>query len=117
MRAGFVARGFAGMVDHLPRLIERGIAHRGFALIDVLQPCVSSNKVNTFEWYGERCYELPEEYDPGVWEAAVKVANEWGDRIPVGVIYRNDRPPFDERFPTLDRGRLVERDVDAGGVA
>ena len=43
MRAGFVARRFTGYIDHLAELIAQGIACRGFALIDVLQPCVSFN--------------------------------------------------------------------------
>jgi 2-oxoglutarate ferredoxin oxidoreductase subunit beta len=112
MRAGFIARGFSGKMDHLSELIQQGIAHRGFALIDVLQPCVSFNKVNTFSWYKERCNPLPAGYDPTDWEAAIKVAGEWGDKIPIGIIYRNDRPPFEDHFPVLCQGPLVGRDVD-----
>ena len=112
MRAGFVARGFSGKMDHLSELIQQGIAHPGFALIDVLQPCVSFNKVNTFSWYKERCNPLPAGYDPTDWEAAIKVAGEWGDKIPIGIIYRNNRPPFEDHFPVLSQGPLVGRDVD-----
>ena len=112
MRASFIARGFSGKRDHLSELIQQGIAHRGFALIDVLQPCVSFNKVNTFSWYKERCNPLPAGYDPTDWEAAIKVAGEWGDKIPIGIIYRNDRPPFEDHFPVLSQGPLVGRDVD-----
>jgi 2-oxoglutarate ferredoxin oxidoreductase subunit beta len=112
MQASFVARGFTGMIEHLPELIQEGIAHRGFALIDVLQPCVSFNKVNTFAWYKQRCEVLPSTYDPTDWETAMKVACKWGDRIPIGIIYRNDRLPFEEHFPVLRQGPLVGRDVD-----
>jgi 2-oxoglutarate ferredoxin oxidoreductase subunit beta len=112
MQAGFVARGFAGMIDHLSELIREGVAHRGLALIDVLQPCVSFNKVNTFAWYKERCKLLPEEYDPTDWEAAIKVGKEWGDRIPIGIIYRNDRVPFEDHFAVLDDGPLLGREID-----
>ena len=112
MRAGFVARGFAGMPDHLSELIQQGIAHRGLALIDVLQPCVSFNKINTFTWYKQRCEALPKTYDPTDWEQAIKVASEWGDKIPTGIMYRNDRRPFEEHFPTLQHGPLLGRDVD-----
>ncbi len=112
MEAGFVARGFSGMIDHLSELIQEGIAHRGFSLIDVLQPCVSFNKVNTFAWYKERCKPLPPTYNPTDWEAAMKVAREWGDRIPIGIIYRNDRSPFEEHVPVLRQGPLVGRQVD-----
>jgi len=109
MQAGFVARAFSGMIDHLSDLIQQAIAHRGFSLIDVLQPCVSFNKVNTFAWYQKRCYPLPKEYDPTEWQTAMKVAFEWGDRIPIGIVYRNNRASFEER---LGRGPLVEQDVD-----
>ena len=109
MHAGFVARGFSGLVDHLAVLIQRAIAHRGFSLVDVLQPCVAFNKVNTFAWYKKRCYQLPETYNPTDWESAVRVAQEWGDGIPIGVIYENERPAFEER---LGRGALVGREVD-----
>ncbi len=117
MHAGFVARSFAGTPDHLAEMIRQAIAHRGFALVDVLQPCVSFNKVNTFAWYKNRCYEMPEAHDPEDWEAAIKVAAEWGDRIPIGVIYRNERPAFDERLPALRQGPLVGRDVDRAALA
>lgn len=112
MRAGFVARGFAGMLDHMSELIQQGINHRGLALIDVLQPCVSFNKINTFAWYKQRCNPLSPAYDPTDWEQAIKVASEWGDKIPTGVIYRNDRIPFGEHFPALSQGPLVGRNVE-----
>jgi 2-oxoglutarate ferredoxin oxidoreductase subunit beta len=112
MQAGFVARGFSGMIDDLSELIQQAIAHPGFALIDVLQPCVSFNKINTFAWYKERCQPLSEGHDPMNWEAAMKAAQEWGDRIPLGIIYRNDRPSFEDHFPILDEGPLLGKEVD-----
>jgi len=112
MQASFVARGFSGMIEHLAGLIEKAIAHEGFALIDVLQPCVSFNKVNTFAWYKKRCYTLPDEYDPSDWQAAMQTAVEWGDKIPLGIIYRNQRTSFEKRFSVLQRGPLVGQDTD-----
>jgi 2-oxoglutarate ferredoxin oxidoreductase subunit beta len=109
MRAGFVARGFSGMMEDLAELIQEAIAHPGFALIDVLQPCVSFNRVNTWEWYQERCKPLPERYDPMDWDVAIKTAYQWEDHIPLGVIYRNKRTSFREH---LGRGRLVGHEVD-----
>jgi len=114
MQASFVARGFSGMIEHLAGLIEKAIAHEGFALIDVLQPCVSFNKVNTFAWYKKRCYTLPDEYDPSDWQAAMQTAVEWGDKIPLGIIYRNQRTSFEKRFAVLQRGPLVGQDTDLG---
>jgi 2-oxoglutarate ferredoxin oxidoreductase subunit beta len=116
MHAGFVARSFTGMSDHLAGMIRLGIEHRGFALIDVLQPCVSFNRVNTFAWYRKRCYELPAEYDPHDHAAAMEKAYEWDERIPVGVIYRSDRPPFGDHFPALAGGPLTGREVDRAAL-
>ncbi|MFC1534271.1 2-oxoacid:ferredoxin oxidoreductase subunit beta, partial [Thermodesulfobacteriota bacterium] len=112
MKAGFVARAFSGKVDHLSALIKQAITHRGFALIDILQPCVSFNKINTFAWYDKRCHELPDGYDSEDWEAAVKTASEWGAKIPIGLIYREDRPIYDDHFPVLKKGPLIDRKID-----
>ncbi len=109
MKAGFVARGFSGHIEHLSQLIQKGIEHRGLSLIDVLQPCVSFNKVNTFGWYNKRCYFLPEDYDPTDRAKAMAVADEWGDQIPLGVIYRNDRPAFEDHFSCLKLGPAAKR--------
>jgi 2-oxoglutarate ferredoxin oxidoreductase subunit beta len=113
MGAGFVARGFAGDVQHLAGLIKQGINHRGFALVDILQPCVSFNHKNTYEWYRERVYKLDDEngYDPSGKLAALERAMEWGDRIPTGILYRQERPAFEEQFPVLADGPLVNRDI------
>jgi 2-oxoglutarate ferredoxin oxidoreductase subunit beta len=112
MHASFVARGFTGMTDHLAGLIQQAIAHKGFSLIDILQPCITFNKVNTFAWYKQRCYELPKDHDPANWDAAMKRAYEWGNKIPVGVIYKNDRPTFEDQFDVLKSGALVGAAVD-----
>jgi 2-oxoglutarate ferredoxin oxidoreductase subunit beta len=117
MRAGFVARAFAGEEDSLSSLIQQAIAHKCFALVDILQPCVSFNKVNTFAWYKSRCKELPAEYDPTNWELAMKTAEEWGVTIPIGVIYRDERLPFEESFSVLREGPLVGRGVDQKALA
>ena len=111
--ASFVARGFAGEVVHLSQLIMQGIQHRGFALIDVLQPCPSFNHKNTYTWYRERVYKLDGDgYDPGNRMAASEKAQEWGDGIPIGVIYRQERPTFEERLPALRKGALARRKLD-----
>jgi 2-oxoglutarate ferredoxin oxidoreductase subunit beta len=113
MGAGFVARGFAGEIDHLADLIVQGVRHPGFSLIDVLQPCVSFNKVNTFAWYKERCYKLGDGHDPADRVAALERALEFGDRIPIGVLWKHDRPPFG---PMPD-GPLAAREPNMGVLA
>jgi 2-oxoglutarate ferredoxin oxidoreductase subunit beta len=112
--ASFVGRGFAGDPAHLGQLMKMGIKHRGFALIDVLQPCVAFNHKNTYQWYRERVYKLDEEdgYDPSDKLAAFDKAQEWGDRIPIGVIYRKERATFEEQIPALKKGVLVKQKHD-----
>jgi 2-oxoglutarate/2-oxoacid ferredoxin oxidoreductase subunit beta len=117
MQAGFVARGFSGFPESLSKLIQQALDHRGFSFIDILQPCVSFNKINTYTWYKKRCYELPPTHEPSQWEQAMKVALEWGERIPLGVIYKNDRPTFEDHFAVLKQGPLLGREVDTARLA
>ncbi|MCR4404767.1 MAG: 2-oxoacid:ferredoxin oxidoreductase subunit beta [Candidatus Acetothermia bacterium] len=110
--AGFVARGYVGDLKHLMGLIVRGVKHKGYALIDILQPCVTFNRVNTYEFYNERVYRLEEtDHDPRDRLAAFRKALEWGDRIPIGLFYREERPTHEEGFPALRAGPLVEREL------
>lgn len=111
MRANFVARSFSGNVPHLVEMIKQAVNHPGFALLDVFSPCISFNKVNTFGWYKQRCYELPKDYDPTNFDAAMEKANEFGDKIPVGVIWKNDRPALDDRIAALKDGPLGKQPV------
>jgi 2-oxoglutarate ferredoxin oxidoreductase subunit beta len=111
--ASFVGRGFAGDIDHLSNIIKRGITHRGFALIDILQPCVSFNHKNTFRWYRERVYKLEDErYDPSDRKAAMEKALIWGDRIPIGIIYEENLPVYEDQLPALSDGPLVKQKID-----
>jgi len=107
----FAARAFAGDIEHLKGIVKEAISHKGFALVDILQPCVSFNKTNTFEWYRQRVYRLGPDYDPADRAAAFQRSLEWGDRIPLGIIYRNDRLTFEERVPVLSGKPLVKREL------
>jgi 2-oxoglutarate/2-oxoacid ferredoxin oxidoreductase subunit beta len=111
--AGFVARGFSQDVEHLTDLIVAGVNHKGFSLIDVLQPCVSFNKKNTYEWYSKRVYKLDSSYDPGDKAAAFQKSAEWGDKIPLGLIYRQDKPSFEDKSGLSDMPPLVEADISS----
>ncbi len=106
--ATFVARTFAGEPKHMTEVLKRAIQHRGFAVVDVLQPCVTFNRVNTYEFYKQRVYKLEDEgHDEGDFTAAYQRALEWGDRIPIGVFYVEERPTYEESFPALAEGPLV----------
>ena len=98
-------------------ILVEAIKHEGFAMADVLQPCVSFNKVNTYQFYRERVYKLEDEgHDTGNWNQAYAKAEEWGEKIPIGVFYKEDRPSYEKNFPALEKGPLVdqpiERDMD-----
>ena len=115
--ASFVARGYAGDTDHLAGLIKKGIAHRGFAFIDILQPCVSFNHKNTYQWYKERVYKLEDEkHDSKDRKAALEKALEWGERIPTGVIYEADLPVYEDHLPALSKTPLVKQKIDTRRV-
>ncbi|ABN70533.1 pyruvate ferredoxin/flavodoxin oxidoreductase, beta subunit [Staphylothermus marinus F1] len=104
LRASFVARGFAGDVEHLKYIIKEAIKHKGFSFIDVLQPCVTFDKLHTYTWYRQRIYKLEETgHDPTNWEEAMKKAYEWGDRIPIGIIYKEEKPTMEELLEPIKK--------------
>ena len=108
----FVARGFAGDGEQLKDLMKEALTHRGFSLLDIFQPCVTFNKLNTYDWYRSRCYHLGPDYDPEDRSAAFQKALEFGDRIPTGVIYRLGRPVFEDHFPMLGDTPLSAQPFD-----
>ena len=107
----FVARGYAGDQEHLKGLIKEAVNHKGFSIVDILQPCVTFNKVNTYAWYGQRVYHIEPDYNPEDRIQAFQKALEWGERIPIGVIYRNHRPTFEERIPVIKVKPLIQQTV------
>ena len=108
----FVARGYAGDPEHLKGLIKEAVGHKGFSLVDILQPCVTFNKINTYSWYSERVYKLGPDYNPENRLEAFQKAIEWGDKIPIGVIYRNNRPILEERIPVIKNKPLVKQHIN-----
>ncbi len=111
--ASFVARGFSGDVEHLSQLIQEGIKYKGFSLIDILQPCISFNHVNTYKWYADRVYDLEKEgYSPQNQMEAMVKSQEWDDRIPIGIFYKKEKPSFIEQISTLKEGPLLDRSYD-----
>lgn len=115
--AGFVARGFTGNKTQLISLMKQAIEYKGYALVDILQPCVSFNKINTFSWYKERVYELDADYDASNRAEAINKASEFGDKIPTGVVYLERKPTFHEKSPVLRQGGpLIDRKHDSVAV-
>jgi len=106
---GFVARGYAGDVDFTADLMLQAIRFRGFALVDILQPCVTFNRKNSWQWYGKMVYRVPEDHDPSDRMRAFELAQEWEERIPAGVLYRVERPDFGQLHPAVPGPPLHER--------
>ena len=113
--ATFVARSFSSDKEHLKSIIKAAINHKGYALVDIMQPCVIFNKVNTFKWYKDRIYKLDENYDYTNKFEALKKAEEFGDEgIPIGIIYKNEaKESYHEVHPVLKNGdNLIDRNWD-----
>ncbi|NPA22363.1 MAG: 2-oxoacid ferredoxin oxidoreductase [Candidatus Micrarchaeota archaeon] len=115
--ATFVATAFAGDIMHLKEVIKEAIAHKGFAFIDVYQPCVTWNKLNTYDWYRERVYKTT--HDPSDWNQAWEKAWEPYvtdfEKIPLGVIYKKEREIADDFF-SPGRKNLVKEPLDPNGI-
>lgn len=116
MGCGFVARGFAADPDFTADLMLQAIRFPGFALVDILQPCVTFNKKNTYEWYGKMAYKLPEGHDVTDRVGAFALALEWEERIPLGVLYRKERPTHGQLHPQIPGPPLCDRDTPAEKV-
>lgn len=114
--AGFVARCFSGEMEHLKEVMKEAIQFPGYALIDILHPCPSFNKVNTFKWYKDRVYVL-EGHDASNWEKAMQVSRQWGDKIPLGIFYKVPRPTYESGVSALKDGPLVHKPFDPKSYA
>jgi len=109
----FVARGFSGDMLHLKGLIVEAIKHKGFAFIDVFQPCVSFNYLNTYDWFHQRLYKLEEEnHDVTDRKKALEKSFEWGDRIPIGIFYNKERPTYYDNLPHLKDEKLTKTPIE-----
>lgn len=111
--ATFVAQAFSGDIPHISELIKMGIQHKGFALIIILQICPTFNKFNTFDWYKERVYQVGEMgHNPSDKEAALKIAMDTKDKLPVGLIYKTEKPTFGEQLPQIKDEPLIKQSLD-----
>lgn len=109
--ATFVAQSFASDTSHVAAMIKEGISHKGFSLINVLQPCVTFNKVNTYQYYLKRAYKLPADYNSEDFNTAVvKSLEPREEKFPLGVIFRSGHPAFHESLAQLNNESLVKRD-------
>jgi 2-oxoglutarate ferredoxin oxidoreductase subunit beta len=110
--ATFIGRGFPADLRHLVEVLKKAIQHPGYALVDVLQPCVSFNRGYAYEYYQPRVYKVDEEpgYDTTDREAAWQHAQEWGDHIPIGILYQAEGvPTYEDQVAVLRGGPLVDQ--------
>ncbi len=118
LNASFVARASSGDREGTKAILKQAIEHKGYALVDIFQPCVTFNKLNTYQWFKEHVYYLDDSHDPTDRAAAFAKATE-EDRLPLGVFYRNPKPPFHENTGIYEKDirPLFERHVDQARLA
>jgi len=112
--ASLVARTFAGNKEETSRILSTAIRHKGFALVDILQPCVTFNKINTYQWFTDHITPIPDSHDTSDRMGALELAF-MTEKLPVGVLYVNeDRLTFEEVLPVYDSSDepLYNRAVD-----
>jgi 2-oxoglutarate ferredoxin oxidoreductase subunit beta len=112
--AGFVARAFCGDTEQTKEILKKAITHKGYALVDIFQPCVTFNKLNTYQWFKENCYYLEDDYDPADRNKAFARAIET-EKLPLGVFYINSqKKPFEENIGTYRQNPqpLYQRERD-----
>lgn len=107
--ASFAARGFSGDQKNLIDLMVRAIKHRGFAVVDILQPCVTWNRSLTWAFYNKRTYNLQDNgHDISDRIKAIERSLEWGDRIPIGVFFEAECIDLAQGLFLPDTGRLKD---------
>jgi 2-oxoglutarate ferredoxin oxidoreductase subunit beta len=114
LNASFVARAFAGHTGQTKDIVKEAITHKGYALVDILQPCVTFNRVNTYQWFREHCYYLEDSHDSSDRSDAFKRAIET-ETLPLGIFYVDpDKRSFEDNTGVYrhDKRPLYERDVD-----
>lgn len=109
----FVGRAFCGDIEQTKELMKKAITHRGFSLLDIFQPCVTFNKINTYQWFKEHTYYLEDDYDPCNRILAFEKALE-DEKMPLGVIFKNGHQTFEESDANRSRVQvpLFEHRVD-----
>ncbi len=107
--ATFVARGFSGEIAHLEMLIQRAIEHKGFSLIDVMSPCITWNKLDTYEYFKQKTYKLDEEHITDFSYAYNKALET--EKIPIGIFYEISKPKYEDLDPVLKTVNLSKDNI------
>ncbi len=112
----FVARAFVGEFEHMKEIMVKAVQHKGFALVDIFQPCVTFNYRNTYQWYQQRVYKLEDDkgYDPANKAMALAKAVDQGDKLPIGIFYQESRNTYEDEVSQIKEKPLAEQDI--GGI-
>jgi len=109
--ATFVARGFAGNIPHLTNLLQQALNHKGFALLDVLQPCVTYNKDLTYDWYRKNIYDINQPgHDPKDKKKALELAYQ-ADKLPIGIFFQEEKPTYHQQVSNFSDTPLAQQDI------
>jgi 2-oxoglutarate ferredoxin oxidoreductase subunit beta len=108
--ASFVSRGFAGDMDGIRDLICAGVENNGLSLVEVLQPCLTFEKIHNFEFLREKIHQVEESSSK---KEAIKKTFEWDEKIPVGIFYKEQKPSFTDLLPQLKNSALVDKDLNS----
>ncbi|MCL4329407.1 MAG: thiamine pyrophosphate-dependent enzyme [Candidatus Thermoplasmatota archaeon] len=108
--ATYVARGFSGDPKHLSELIKGAIQHKGFSFVDVFSPCVTFNKINTYDYFRKKVYKYEPE-DPSNYESAYKKVLEAGEKLPIGVFYVSNQKRYEEMDPVWSAGPIIDQAI------
>jgi 2-oxoglutarate/2-oxoacid ferredoxin oxidoreductase subunit beta len=112
--ASFVARAFSGDIDQTKEILKKAIKHKGYALVDIFQPCVTFNKINTYQWFKNNTYYLEDSHDPYDINKAFQRSKET-DKFPLGIFYINPhKKSFEDNLTVYspDKSPLYQRELD-----
>lgn len=105
--ATFVGRGFSSRQKELTDLMVQAITHRGFSFLQVISPCPTFNKVDTFKAFQNRIADLPEDHDPTDRARALRLALT-EERLHLGIFYQVAEPTFGERWARVEEKARAE---------
>jgi 2-oxoglutarate ferredoxin oxidoreductase subunit beta len=115
--ATFVARGFSGDQKGLVDLMVKAIRHKGFAVVEILQPCVTWNRQLTWKFYNEHTYSLQEKgHDETNKLQALERAMENGNQYPIGIFYQSAKPDLASGLALPEKGVLKDHTNDLNDV-
>lgn len=111
--ATFVARTYVAEFDHIKFVMTQALKHKGFAIVDIFQPCVTFNYKNTYEWFKNRIYKIEDDknYDPKNKEAALRLALLKEEKLPIGIFYREERPTYEDEVSEIKEKALMEQSI------